>query len=81
MLDDFATTTTAYTPRDEKSFPTRRHKLENTLAVQGMNIEILPPEGKIKDFWPTCHLQKRSPSLIRTPHQMRVANLHEPGRS
>ena len=47
-------------------------------AVQGMNIGISPPEGKIKYFGQLVIFKKRSPSRVRTPRPMRVGNLHEP---
>ena len=53
ILDDLNTATTAHGlqphPAKPKPSPTRHPKTDkNTVALQGMNIEILPPGGKIK---------------------------------
>ena len=58
------------TTTQEKPFPTRHPKREktNTVAVQGMSVEILP----------THHLQKRIPCRVPTLHQRCVCKHHEP---
>ena len=56
---------------------TSRARANNTLSVQGMNIEILPPDGKHQRPRPTHHLEKRCRSRVRAPRQMRAGNLHE----
>ena len=51
------------------------------VAVQGMNIEILPPEGKTKyvgQLITFSNAVQRSPRRVRLPHQMREGNIHEP---
>ena len=56
MLDDLTTATTAhhttckFQPTKSKiiSNTTSKHRRSNFVAVQRVNIEILPPEGKIK---------------------------------
>ena len=52
MLDDLTTATTDHdhncTPRKQKASPTRRQTPRRATAEQGMNTEILPPQGKIK---------------------------------
>ena len=75
MPDDSTTATTAHGlqlhPAKTQSISntTSRHRKKgHTVAVQGMNIEILPAKNQI--LWPTCHVQ--------SPHQMRVGNAHEP---
>ena len=58
------------------SSPTRHPKREtnNTEAVKGMNIEILPPKRERQIFRPTHHFQKHSPRRARPSHEMRVGN-------
>ena len=70
MLDDLTTATTAHglqlhLPREQNK------EKSTTVAVQAMNIEIQPPEGKTKYL--AHRLQKR-----RTRHQLRVGSIHEP---
>ena len=58
------------------SSPTRHPKREtnNTEAVKGMNIEILPPKRDRQIFRPTHHFQKHSPRRARPSHEMHVGN-------
>ena len=48
------------------------------MAVQGMNIDILPPEEKIKDLVQLITFKSSVQVEFETPHQMRVGNIHEP---
>ena len=64
MLDDLTTKRTARslhlhsTNIPIMSNKTSKRGRSNTAAIQGVNIEIVPPEGKIKICWSTHHLQK-----------------------
>ena len=62
VLDDRTTATTAHglqfhPTNTQIIFNTKSKRGRgNTVAVQGMNIEILPPEGKNDILWSTHHL-------------------------
>ena len=85
MPDDLTTATTAhglqlYTTKT-RIISDHRHDIKrkkNTVAAQGMNIEILPIRRENQLLRPTYIFQKRSPSQVRPPHQMRLVNFREP---
>ena len=64
MLDDLTTATTAYghqlhtTKTQIISSSTSKRGRGNTVAVQAMNIDIIPPEGKIKYIGQLISCQK-----------------------
>ena len=69
-----------YTLREPKiisnktSTSTKKEQHDN---VHQLNVEILPPEGQIEYIGQITTFEKRSPSRVRPPYQMRVGNLHE----